>query len=474
MIKSIFKVIVFTLFISLVFGEFELMKKSRGYVESTDYLSIKIRGTNCQEFLKKGGLADRIRGGYSHHCLPINTRGDDVDDLKFIGRCLNHNKNVVLSIFEIQRKREYSSRPKHGRPNGKLSNNRPLQDDDKKKKKAIRSFEGPTSHHEEQNVQFYIRLTADDQPVEFKVKSFHLNKGHVYQVRRPTCIKARNFCPSKKTSRESLMVIDCDRSKLAEGLIGKHETVYLEVTKRDVAPDTCVDKKNGYCCRYVNNEVKGGICDFYNRRNGPSYGSGFGPNNQNDKKEDNILPIKEEIKSENNEKTDKKTDEVAPSSNDSDSLSPDEEEIEMEEVIEEDGSPLESTDKKTDNVATDVKKSDNKENKSPVEPAKKNDEEAEGEEIDEKSLTDSKEKRKMKPNKKSNKKPSNKSNNNQENFNDDLFNNENNESNDNKKNDSSSDEFDIFEEDLEEPAPPVSNNNNDDDKKNVVAAAPSV
>jgi len=450
--KSIFKILIFTFFISFVFGEFELMKKSRGYAEAVDYLTIKIRGTNCVEFLKIGGLSERIRGGYSHHCLPIDSRGNDVDDLKFIGRCLNHNKDIVVSIFDIQRKREFVSKssikPKRN------NKNHPMR-----KKKHIRDFEGPPHHEEEaEDSQFYLRLEAKETPIQFKVKHFNLKKGHVHQARRPHCIKARNFCPNKKKEeREELMVIDCEANKLAEGFVGSNEVVYLEVTKREEAPDTCFDKKNGYCCRYVNNEVKGGICEFFQRGRGQVNGlhhegeEHLEPNNNEEGKKKEASDPKTNLSSENKEDT--------PQENDKKEIpSPDEEEVEMEEVIEEDGPLLGKKDDGND--VNSEKKSAEKTNKKEkpnstseqTETSKKEESEENGEEIDleniseeERSLLDpSKEKRKTSTS---------------------------NNKNNNHKNDSN-DEFDIFEDDLEETPSPLSNSTPVSDSAAVVEPVP--
>eukprot|EP01091_Cochliopodium_minus_P009563 TRINITY_DN237_c0_g1_i3.p1 TRINITY_DN237_c0_g1~~TRINITY_DN237_c0_g1_i3.p1 ORF type:complete len:999 (+),score=451.38 TRINITY_DN237_c0_g1_i3:118-3114(+) len=255
MMKSILKIIIFTLLISFVFGEFQLMKRTRGYVEAIDYLTIRIEDTNCEQFLRKGGLSDRIRGGYSHHCLPINSRGIDIDDLKFVGRCLNSDKHIVVSIFEIHHKREY-----------------------KKGGKTQIGF-----GHSGEDTEFYLRLRSENKPIEFQVKHFNLKNGHVYQVRRPSCIKAQNHCTrSRGKSNNGLMVIDCEREDASNGKLEKHDTIYVEITKRDKKPDTCVDERNGYCCRYVNAEIKGGICKLYDRNRNKYGDNHFNKDNDRD------------------------------------------------------------------------------------------------------------------------------------------------------------------------------------------------
>jgi len=228
--KSIFTLIFFSFLISFVFGEFQLMKRSRGYSEAVDYLTLKIKRTNCEEFLKKGGLAERISGGYSHQCLPINSKGIDVDDLKFVGRCINSDKHIILSVFEIHRKN-------HGK-------NEPI--------------------HNEKEIEFYFRLRSADEPLDYEVLHFNLKNGHSHESKRPFCLKARNHCHSK--GNDEFMVIDCGREEILNRHLDRHETVYIEITRRNEKPDTCIDRKNGHCCRYVNANNKGGICKLYDSK----------------------------------------------------------------------------------------------------------------------------------------------------------------------------------------------------------------
>jgi len=128
--------------------------------------------------------------------------------------------------------------------------------------------------------------------LEYKLEHYRLRDGHSYHVRRPRCIKAINNCPSKGV--DNVMVIDCDKAEKGNGKLEKDDRVYIEITKRKERPDTCKDERNQHCCRYVNANLRGGICELYQRRRN-------GNDNSYENKKDNNNSDPHQLKSEDEE-----------------------------------------------------------------------------------------------------------------------------------------------------------------------------
>ena len=228
--------------ISLVMGEFKLLTRSRGYNEAVDHLTLKIKDSNCKDFLSKGGLAENMRGGSDTHCLPIGDDGNDLEQLSFVGRCMNHEKDIILSIIKIQKK---------------------TYGDDKKKTERDFVQEQPQKKSKK---GFYLTLRSNGAPLEFKVLHYGLEGANAYILKRPGCIKARNQCRENKEGESEHIVIDCEPTRqLESGSIGAHDVAYIEITKRNQRANTCRHPK-GFCCKYVNANPTQGICSLYSRK----------------------------------------------------------------------------------------------------------------------------------------------------------------------------------------------------------------
>eukprot|EP01091_Cochliopodium_minus_P003761 TRINITY_DN1372_c0_g1_i1.p1 TRINITY_DN1372_c0_g1~~TRINITY_DN1372_c0_g1_i1.p1 ORF type:complete len:414 (-),score=163.76 TRINITY_DN1372_c0_g1_i1:38-1246(-) len=220
-------VLLFIFLFSLSSAEF-IFKRLNKNNKGRDIISLKFEDIDCRELLSRGGIASKIKGSFSSHCLPINDKGDDFDMIKFYGTCINlPHKNSYLRIFEMRSKRDDNLIRPH--------------------------------------TEIYLRLKSKERDVKFQIKDYGLrtNQGRVYIEKRPTCTSAIDFCKEGQNGEKVYRVISCNRNNFEQkGKLKKNDKVYIEITKRQRRANVC--KGNDGCCSYISSNK--GLCKLKEAR----------------------------------------------------------------------------------------------------------------------------------------------------------------------------------------------------------------